>query len=425
MRPSHICNACISRSVQYPSHSVVQFRNSADRFPRKSLRQITTQTGKPKHLASAATNNAQRGQKWAHASVASERAPRLPAGASQEALTASPPQHLISTTPHPENNLSSTRPARLDSPEGPIKDEGGAITLKNRASYLFQLGKAYARFYKTGLKNIWSNYKEYRDLRRKLGGAEIHDLVRYASTPAITRREFQLHLRTQHDLKKLIPFGLVFAICGEFTPLVIVALGTAVVPYTCRIPKQVKKDLQKALSRTEDVERLSPQKTEVGITPALGYAHGVDPLGLSIRETPVLGSLLQRFWVEPKLKQRMDHIICDAKLINHEGGAARLEPEELYQFCVDIRQLDAMKRMVDYYTHDRQSDIPDPDVKHTQKELQVFLDSIGRKLTNLKSPADYNPESIFVAAAKYVRSRGQEGPYIPPQTLRRSNIGDK
>ncbi|KAF7504099.1 hypothetical protein GJ744_002668 [Endocarpon pusillum] len=424
MRPSHICNAGISRSVQYTSHSLLQLRNSTDRFPSKSLRQISTQNSKPKHLASAASNNVQRGQKWAHASVASERPPRLPTGPSQEALTASP-QHLTSTTPHPENDLSSTRPARLDSPEGPIKDEAGATTLKNRASYLFQLGKAYARFYKTGVKNIWSNYKQYRDLRRKLGGADIHDLVRYASTPAITRREFQLHLRTQHDLKKLIPFGLVFALCGEFTPLVVVALGTAVVPYTCRIPKQVKKDLQKALSRTEDVERLSPQKTEVDITPALGYAHGVDPFGLSIREMPVLGPLLRRFWVEPKLKQRMDHIICDAKLINHEGGAARLEPEELYQFCVNIRQFDATKRMVDYYAQNRPSDIPDPDVKHTQKELQVFLDSIGRKLTKLKSPADYNPESIFVAAAKYVRSRGQEGPYIPPQTLRRSNIADK
>jgi hypothetical protein len=423
MRPGHICNACIPRSVQYTSHSVVQLRNSAERFPRKSLRQISTQTGKPKHLASAATTNAQRGQKWAHASVASERAPRFPTASSQEALTASP-RALTSTTPHSENDLSSTRPARLDPPEGPIKDEAGAITLKNRASYLFQLGKAYARFYKTGVKNIWSNYKEYRDLRRKFGGADIHDLVRHASTPAITRREFQLHLRTRHDLKKLIPFGLVFAICGEFTPLVIVALGTVVVPYTCRIPKQVKQDLQKALSRTEDVERLSPRKSEVGITPALGYAHGVDPFGLSIRETPVLGPLLQRFWVEPKLKQRMDHIICDAKLINHEGGAARLEPEELYQFCVNIRQLDAMKRMLDYYTHDRQSDIPDPDVKHTQQELQVFLDSITRKLTNLKSPAEYNPESIFGAAAKYVRSRGQEGPYIPPQTLRKPKMGD-
>ena len=422
MRSSLTCNACISRSVQYSSHSGVQLRNSADRFLRKSLRQISIQTRKPKHLASAATTNAQKGQKWAHASVASERTPRPSAATSQEALTASP-RHLTSTTPHPENDLSSTRPARLAPPAGPIKDEAGAITLKNRASYLYQLGKAYARFYKTGVKNIWSNYKEYRELRRKFGGADIHDLVRHASTPAITRREFHLCLRTQHDLKKLIPFGLVFAICGEFTPLVIVALGTVVVPYTCRIPKQVKKDLQKALSRVENVERLSPRKTEVGITPALGYAHGVDPFGLSIRETPVLGPLLQRFWVERNLKQRMDHIICDAKLIDHEGGAARLEPEELYQFCANIRQLDTMKRMVDYYAQGRQSDIPDPDVKHTRKELQVFLDSINRKVANSKSPAGYDPESIFVAAAKYARSHGQEGPYLPPQTLGKSKIG--
>lgn len=422
MRSGYVCNACISRSVQRTSQHRVQFRNSAEKLTRKGLRQISTQTRKPKHtISAAAITKAQKGQKWAHASVATPRPPQPPALPSQAALTASSRQST-STASHPNNDLSSTRPARLDLPEGPIKDEAGAITLKDRASYLFQLGKAYVRFYKLGVKNIWSNYKEYRHVRRRFAGRDIHDLVRHAPMPTISRREFQLYLRTRHDLKKLIPFGLVLAICGEFTPLVILALGTVVVPYTCRIPKQVKKDLQKALSRIENIERLRPGKTAVGTTPALGYIHGLDPFGLCVRETPLLGPLVQRLWLAPRLKQHMDNIISDARLIHHEGGAARLEPEELYQFCVSIAQVDAMKRLLDHHAQGAQSLLllpPGPDVQPAQRSLQVFLDAVQRELARPKSTAPgYHPESIFVAAANYARSAGQEAPYIPPPTLR-------
>ncbi len=414
MRSSSSCSACLLRSGQFFWQDSARLYTSALSVARVRSRQISSQTHQPQHTSTAAYTNAKTGQKYGHASVATSKTHQTSPSISEKARATS-----LDTTrnvPHPENDLSSTRPARLNVPEGPAKAQDGSISLKTRGSYLIQLGKAYAGFYKTGVKNIWYNYKEYRSLLRRFSGTDIHDQVKYEPTPKISRREFQLYLRTRHDLRKLIPFGLVFIACGEFTPLVVLALGTAVVPYSCRIPKQIKKDLEKTLSRIENVERITSQrKGAVGITPALAYVHGLDPFGLAIRETPVLSALLRRFWVEPKFKQRMDDIICDAILIMKEGGVERLEPAELFQFCVNIREVDTIKRLIDYYTLGIESRIPDPEAKRTQKEVQVFIDGIREIMASQeKNTALPQPESIFVAASKYARSLGEEGPYIPP-----------
>lgn len=414
MRPNFSCSACFPRSTRFILQGRVYPHGAANSFTRSRLRQKSTQTRKTKNIAGAAATNAKKGQKWTHASVATPKTGRPAPVASQDVRAASP-EYLTPNELKPDNDLSSTRPALLVLPDGPAKDEGGSVTLKSQGSYFWQLGKAYAGLYKTGVKNIWSNYKEYRNLRRRFGGTNIHDLVKYASTPSISRREYQLYLRTEHDLKKLLPFGLVFAICGEFTPLVILSLGTSVVPYVCRIPKQVKKDLQKTLSRIENAERISLQREDVSTTSALAYVHGLDPFGLAIHKTPVLGVLLRRFWIEPKFKQRMDNIICDAILIIKEGGIEHLEPDELFQFGVNIKLVAVIKRVTDHHTRGLESHIPASDVKRTQKELQPFLVAIRRNLANQeKNTAGYDPEAIFVAASEYARSVGEAGPFIPP-----------
>lgn len=47
----------------------------------------------------------------------------------------------------------------------------------------------------------------------------------------------------------MIPFTFMLIICGELTPLVVLALGSAVVPYTCRVPKQFTKDRAQKAAR--------------------------------------------------------------------------------------------------------------------------------------------------------------------------------
>jgi LETM1-like protein len=392
----------------------VQRYASALNVARSRSRQIPTQTRRPKHTASSAIKNARTVRKGTHASAAVSKSLHRPP---PENLSASS-YDLAFNVPHPENDLSSTRPAPLSLPDGPVQESDGSISLKSRGTYLFRLGKAFVGFYKIGIKNIWYNYKEYRQIRKRIGGTAIHTLIKYEPTPKISRREFQLYLRTQHDLKKLLPFCLVFAICGEFTPLVIPVLGTAVVPHTCRIPKQVKQNLQKTLSRIQNVERMGPQQGGVSVTPALAYVHGLDPFGLALRETPVLGPLLWRFWVEPNFNRCMDDIICDAILIMREGGAQRLEPEELYQFCVKIRKFDTIKHLIDHYTLGTQSQFPDLELKRTQEELQVFLDEIRRQTNYEGKRRIEKPELIFESAARHANHTDGEV-YVPkPEALK-------
>lgn len=408
----------ISQAVQYSLQGGCHLHSFEPKFARNNLRQISTPTRKPTHTAGATATNAKTDQKWENASVATYKTGHSPSIARE--APAAHHEHLAPNNPYPKNDLSSTRPARLDPPPSPDREEDGSVTLKSRGTYLYQLGKAYAGFYKTGLKNIWSNQKEYQDLRRKLRGAEIHDLVRSGTNPKLSRREFQLCLRTSHDLKKLLPFGVIFAIFFEFTPLVITMLGTAVVPYTCRIPQQVKKDLQKMLSRIEDVERrMSLQKDGVSVAQAMAYVHGLDPFGIALRQTPLLGAFLWRFWIEPRLKQRMDNIICDAILIMKEGGVKRLEPEELLQLGVNIRNVDTIKSLIDHNTlGGTQSHIPDPELMRTQKELEGFLDGVWRNLSvpqgKKNVTAGYQPESVFMDASQHAQSLGLRGPYLPP-----------
>jgi len=415
MRSNPFCSACGPRSSRYLLQGRVYLPVTVNTFPGRSVRKISTQTRtSKKNIAGAATKSGGKGQKWTHASVATSKPDRSVSAVTPEVPAASR-DYIAHKELNAENDLSSTLPAPLVVPDGPVKDEDGAITFKNRASYLYKLGKAYIGFYKTGVKNIWSNYKEYRELQTRLGGANIHDLIKYASTPSISRREYQLYLRTRHDLKKLPPFALVFLICGEFTPLVILALGTSIVPYVCRIPKQVSKDLEKSLSRIELAERRSPHIEPI---PTLAYIHGLDPFGLSISNTPLLGPLLRQLWVTPKLKRHMNQLICDATLITQEGGAPRLAPAELFQLGLNLKAVPAIQRFIHHQTKATQSPILDADVRRTREELQPFLDGVQRSIADHEKhhhTAAYDPVAIFIAAAQHARSCGVEGgPYLPP-----------
>lgn len=238
------------------------------------------------------------------------------------------------TRPFPEQDLSSTRPAPLESPEAPQShDHNGSVPISVRLSYLYRLGRSYLSFYKTGLKNVWFNYKEYRKIKERLGSFPLNDVVKYGGKggrPTISRREYQLCLRTRHDIGKLIPFGLILVICGEFTPLVVLALGSAVVPSTCRIPRQVVKDQVNLLKRYDS---LGPEQGLQDSTAAhrlafiearVGYVWGLMP---SPRPLPLLHSLLRR-----RVRRRAEELVCDAILIRREGGLARLGPSEILQF---------------------------------------------------------------------------------------------
>ena len=268
------------------------------------------------------------------------------------------PLRIDPVKPTPNQDLSSTRPAELEAVEAPAQGEDGSVPIANRAKYLFRLGKSYVNFYKTGLKNIWYNRKEYNKIKARLGphhpthaalygGQVIYrnengNQVEIGRVPEITRREYQLYLRTKHDLRKLIPFGLVFAICGEFTPLVILALGSSIVPFTCRIPQQVQHDRRWFMKRLEDntLERVltTEEQTTAKIMPldspdlinSVAFLHGVSPFA---RLPPIIGKVLFHSWIYPRLRLRGSEILADTALIRREGGFSVLEPIEVFEYA--------------------------------------------------------------------------------------------
>lgn len=239
------------------------------------------------------------------------------------------------TRPFPDQDLASTRPAALQTPEAPKpQDHDGSIPISVQLSYFYRLGKSYVSFYKTGLKNIWFNYKEYRKIKQRLGSYSLNDVVKYSGKhgrPTISRREYQLCLRTRHDIKKLIPFGLILLVCGEFTPLVVLALGSAVVPSTCRIPRQVAKDQVNAVKRLNKLNDFlnatkdGSDRSLADLEAAAGYVWGLVP---SPRPLPLVHSLLR-----PRVKRHAEELMCDAILVRREGGVGRLEGPELLQFA--------------------------------------------------------------------------------------------
>ena len=260
---------------------------------------------------------------------------------------------LNSINPTPKQDLSSTRPAEIGSPDGPERDDGGNVTTAARAKYLYSLGKAYLTFYKTGLKNIWNNRKEYNEIKSRLGPISPEEAALYGGqplnendpqtvVPTITRREYQLYLRTRHDLLKLVPFGLVFMICGEFTPLIIPILGSRVVPFTCRIPQQVQSDrrwIQKRIShdaagklqsQIDAFNKNDPSFERWRWASALAFLHGVSNL---VSPLPVIGRLFYRLWVEPRLVRRGWEILSDTVLICREGGFEKLGTIEICEYA--------------------------------------------------------------------------------------------
>lgn len=267
---------------------------------------------------------------------------------SQALSTASPSAPRI-------NPPTTARPPPLNLPERSPEDPF--------YKYAFRLGKAYLNFYKTGLKGIWANYKTVRALPGLQGqgqGQKQHPLFSrrrglYAAASAgqLSRAELQLVLRTRADIKVLPFFGLVFIICGEFTPLIVPYL-TAVVPPTLHLPSQTqsiseKREARRQRARAEsDTENpqwrqirsiwdLHPTKYEDALVPAtctrMALELGVYPAWWDKLRPRKLGLMA----IQARLGKRLSELKYDDILLLREGaaggagrgGVERLERDEV------------------------------------------------------------------------------------------------
>ncbi|OAA59163.1 letm1-like protein [Niveomyces insectorum RCEF 264] len=227
------------------------------------------------------------------------------------------------------------------------------------SSHLLSTAKAYLGFYKTGMRYLWANTKLVRALPRPRDDD---------GDTATTRAQRLLRLRWRHDMRRLPVFGVLLVVCGELTPLVVL-LVPHVVPYPCRIPKQVDKLLRQAEARRaasfargtgggggdEDADSEMKQK-EAGLV-------RVDPLSERLtdaaavhicRSLQLLPPLWDRFGSPfPTLARRtamraLRALASDDAQLRACGGVAALAPAEEVRLACAARGLDV--RAVDELT---------------------------------------------------------------------------
>jgi hypothetical protein len=297
------------------------------------------------------------------------------------------PEHTNDDFDDSYRTLDSTRPAILEIvtqlPDEPLY------------KYLYRLGKSYLSFYKTGLKNIRRNWRERSELRNWCHPFTMQGIARYGGTPHytrnkemipiphISRRDYIFNQRTLHDLWKLLPFGLLFLCCGEFTPIAILILGNRITPYTCRIPAQQRKSLDDALDRfrlyIREMRRLTthsvpdPKHTFDFQPPSLKrehtwkrdalFAHLVAKTNFSTLPFPIMGSLYFRLLLFRRLTGYWDSIFCDNILIRRGGGFAALSPLDLFDYALNYGSFSLLVIMQHEIKHKRNYNFINEDLK--------------------------------------------------------------
>ncbi|KAL4919099.1 hypothetical protein BDW62DRAFT_48789 [Aspergillus aurantiobrunneus] len=259
------------------------------------------------------------------------------------------------------NPPPSTRPADLELPE-PISP---SASIGDKASHWIAYGRAFLSFYKTGLKNVYHNYRTSLPIRRSLG---IPSYLPSSPPPKFflksggaknkygdartSRSTFQLLHRAAYDVRRMIPFTLILIICGELTPLLILAFGNAVTPYTCRIPKQIAKyRMQRTDRKRAALSAHSAAATGSVMPPKPGsneelkllsdFASGEFAKGASaedvMRACAVFGLVkthsrpvaLVNLLYRPRLRKYAEYLALDDKLIRNCGGVSAMESAEV------------------------------------------------------------------------------------------------
>lgn len=218
-----------------------------------------------------------------------------------------PPKPEVLPSRDEINPSAISRPPPLNLPER----QPDTSTVK----HLFNTGKAYLTFYKTGLKQIWG----------------MTQLVRSGSLSEEARSTIVLRQRWSHDVRRLPLFAVILLVCGEFTPFVVLLVPQAV-PFTCRIPQQVQKLRKRAEERRriarEEVKNVERESTEV-------------KMPLQARILGLMNGLWDRVgWVPTRLARRkvenwLGFIVRDDEMLVKGGGVEALQGDEVVLACID------------------------------------------------------------------------------------------
>ncbi|KAK2612366.1 hypothetical protein QQS21_001630 [Conoideocrella luteorostrata] len=229
------------------------------------------------------------------------------------------------------NPPASTRPPFLDVPQRSASE--------STFQYLFQLGKGYLRFYKDGLKAVLANRRLLKEKLERTPAEDRPSIWKPHYVPkTFSRADWVLLWRVRHDLLRLPLFGLMLIVIGEFTALAVIYVD-GVVPYTCRIPKQIYSGLEKAEQRRRaafaELEAQYPHGVlSPRISPALARKHVLKSLHLSGVMWDRLGFTPPGMW-QIKGRLRMAFLEGDDKNLVEDGGPMGLETDELRIACAE------------------------------------------------------------------------------------------
>jgi hypothetical protein len=206
-------------------------------------------------------------------------------------------------------------------------------------SYYFQLGKSYIKFYKDGFKATWSNRKLLRDKLARTPPDDRPSVFQPYKVPrTFNRADWVLFWRVKHDMIRLPFFGLMLLVIGEFTALVVLYVD-GVVPYPCRIPRQIFKALERAENRRktsfDELDARFPHGLlSPNFTPSIARAHVLRSLDLSGSIWDKLGFMPPGMW-QIKGRLRMAFLEGDDKNILEDGGPMGMEHEEIRIACAE------------------------------------------------------------------------------------------
>jgi hypothetical protein len=218
-------------------------------------------------------------------------------------------------------------------------------------SYLWKCGRSYLTFYKTGVSHVRQTSKLAKTLRSR--------------TPSsLTRAEWQIVQRSRKDMLRLPAFGLIFLICGEWTPLLVMYI-TPLIPEPCRIPTQVTKDLEKTEKTRHERQRRAGVDSIAFMArdpPKAGTSSHYEGLGVNAATVaatePLKATLLDlvlfsarfnchsrvwdwvsltppKFWLQRNVRKRVEYLRRDDELIRRDGGHVALEKREVERACIE------------------------------------------------------------------------------------------
>jgi len=195
----------------------------------------------------------------------------------------------------------------------------------------FKRSKTYLQFYKTGAYAVFSNFTASQPLQKEIDtkfGLQKDSFSKAVNAGFIDRAQFQLLMRSWHDLWKLPAFGLMFIVIGEFTAAVVL-LVPDITPVTCRIPQQVEKIRRNLEERrkksfrdlTEELPALNAKYQDLNPTQ---LKHINASLGLSSSWWDYVGGV-PGFLLNKRIRKKMEYLGHDDMLIEKEGGVSAIK----------------------------------------------------------------------------------------------------